>query len=119
MQATHLFELEKRLVDPSVRKSPKELEALLAPDFAEFGCSGKVWTRDTIVKALISGTSSCVDLEDFKSIQLAEDVMLVTYKSRKKNEDGSPFASLRSSIWKRNDGRWQMIFHQGTKTDPN
>jgi len=25
---------------------------------------------------------------------------------------------LRSSIWQRIDGRWQMIFHQGTVTAP-
>jgi hypothetical protein len=24
--------------------------------------------------------------------------------------------SLRSSIWRRSEGRWQMIFHQGTSS---
>jgi hypothetical protein len=27
---------------------------------------------------------------------------------------GEQRRTLRSSIWKRIDGRWQMIFHQGT-----
>jgi hypothetical protein len=44
---------------------------------------------------------------------LAPDVVLATYRvvdeTRKQH-------TLRSSIWKLKDGRWQMVFHQGTPT---
>jgi hypothetical protein len=42
--------------------------------------------------------------------------VLVTYFSRTTDEAGSR-AALRSSIWKRDGDRWQMLFHQGTPTD--
>jgi hypothetical protein len=50
-------------------------------------------------------------LTHFKTLVLAPGVVLVTYRAGRQH--GSE-ASLRSSIWKRIDGRWQMLFHQGT-----
>ncbi len=44
---------------------------------------------------------------------LASDVLLATYQTFRHND--SKYA-LRSSIWKKNQGEWQMIFHQGTPT---
>jgi hypothetical protein len=48
-----------------------------------------------------------VTVQDFATRELAPDVVLVTYKTA---------SALRSSIWKRIGGKWQMIFHQGTGT---
>jgi hypothetical protein len=115
MDAELLFDLEKKLLDPSVRLNRDELERLLSPNFLEFGCSGRVWDRNGIVQALVSGPSNPVEAFDFQSRELAPDVVLVTYKTKKTNADGSPYASLRSSIWKLVEDEWQMIFHQGTK----
>ncbi len=54
-------------------------------------------------------------LTDFKTLVLAPDVVLVTYRAvRQLGHEASPITSLRSSIWQRIDGRWQMRFHQGT-----
>nr|WP_242947776.1 hypothetical protein [Desulfosporosinus lacus] len=48
---------------------------------------------------------------------LAPDVVLATYRAVKSNESREEMRnSLRSSIWKFLDGRWQMVFHQGTRT---
>ena len=39
------------------------------------------------------------------------------YKVIKLNEkDENKRSSIRSSIWKLHDGKWKMIFHQGTNT---
>jgi hypothetical protein len=41
----------------------------------------------------------------------------VTYRViRQGTADEPPIYSLRSSIWKLIDDRWQMVFHQGTLT---
>jgi hypothetical protein len=54
-------------------------------------------------------------LTHFKTLVLAPGVVLVTYRAgREHGSEASSEASLRSSIWKRIDGRWQMLFHQGT-----
>ena len=52
-------------------------------------------------------------LYNYEIYPLAEDVVLSTYfivdTTRNRN-------TLRSSIWKLIDGRWQLYFHQGTIT---
>jgi hypothetical protein len=45
------MELEELLLAPDVRKS-KRLVELLADDFAEFGSSGRVYTKDDLVAVL-------------------------------------------------------------------
>ena len=55
-------------------------------------------------------------LSDFEAKSLASGVILATYRAVKHESDGRRSYSLRSSIWKLIDGRWQMIFHQGTPT---
>jgi hypothetical protein len=46
---------------------------------------------------------------------LAPGVVLVTYNAVRQDESEEQLAySLRSSIWRLSEGRWQMIFHQGT-----
>jgi hypothetical protein len=43
---------ELRLYEPGVRGAPGELEALLHPDFVEFGPLGLRWDRREIIAAL-------------------------------------------------------------------
>lgn len=50
-------------------------------------------------------------LSDFEVHPLSKDVALTTYQIF--NEMNNQH-SLRSSIWKFREGRWQMYFHQGT-----
>lgn len=114
-----LFELETSLHKKQIRNCI-DASALLADDFVEFGSSGKVWDKPSIVASMRMETpAERITVEDFAARELAPDVVLVTYISRrgKKPAGGPPaFSALRSSIWKRVDGKWQMIFHQGTKT---
>ena len=56
-------------------------------------------------------------LTDLSVRSLAADVTLVTYRPvGRESASGNDWHSLRSSVWKLTDGRWQMIFHQGTPT---
>jgi hypothetical protein len=58
-----------------------------------------------------------MEMLDFQIKQLAADVVLATYKVVKHGETREAKKySLRSSIWKINDDKWQMVFHQGTPT---
>src|SRR4051794_40263932 len=102
MIKTHVtFDLERKLLEPSIRQNRAELESLLALDFFEFGCSGRVWDRESTVKALVSSPSTPVEAFDFNATDLSVDVVLVTYKTKRTNPDGSVYGSLRSSIWRR------------------
>ena len=83
----------------------------------EFGSSGRVYRREQIIEMLRQEPPVQRSLTHFKTVVLAPDVVLVTYRAvRRSGSEASPEASLRSSIWKRSNGRWQMLFHQGTVT---
>ncbi|MBB3136440.1 hypothetical protein FHS26_004195 [Rhizobium pisi] len=112
----HLKELEEKLFEPSVRASREMLTALLSRDFREIGSSGRLYTFDVVVSALLAekrtGTSRG---EHFETQRLAERVALLTYRAIYTDADGSERRTLRSSIWRlEEDGHWRMLFHQGT-----
>jgi hypothetical protein len=112
--------LEEELFKQSVRGSPKAVSQLLADNFVEFGRSGGVYHKEEVIRSLSSEDPGAVEAliaSDFDLISLAEGVVLLTYRSRSQGVDGEEVHSLRSSIWKFNDGRWQMVFHQGTPTN--
>lgn len=50
--AQELQRLEERLLDPKVRRDPKEVSALLAEEFKEIGASGRRYTRGEILALL-------------------------------------------------------------------
>lgn len=107
--AQDLRALEARLMDPAVRRAPSEVDGLLADDFVEFGRSGRVYDKPTVIEALQRdpGFDAPRTIMDFEARALSPSVMLVTYRVR---ETGT----LRSSIWRSNGEHWQMVFHQGT-----
>lgn len=111
--AAELQELEELLLAPDVRKS-KRLVELLADEFVEFGSSGRVYTRDDLVAVLQAESPVVQTTSDFRVTVLAPDVALLTYKIRRHSQP--PADTLRSSVWRRSGGRWQMVFHQATVT---
>jgi hypothetical protein len=114
----HIRELEERLLQPEVRRSRENLEELLTDDFAEFASDGAAYTKAQVIDALQSELPSQRSLIDFRLVALAEDVVLSTYRSTRRGDAlREPVESLRSSIWKRRNARWQMIFHQGTRSE--
>jgi hypothetical protein len=114
-QEAHLQELEERLLHPAVRHSAETVDNLLADNFIEFGSSGRIYNKQQVIESLQQESPTRRELADFKALVLAEGVVVVTFRVVEEGE--RPIHSLRSSIWKWMDGRWQMVFHQGTLTD--
>ncbi len=111
----HLRQLEERLLQPNVRKSAEEVSELLANEFIEFGSSGQIFDKRHIIASLQMEPTVRRYLVDFNTSALAPGLVLVTYRAVRQGGTGEPpIYSLRSSIWKLIDGRWQMVFHQGT-----
>ncbi len=52
-------------------------------------------------------------LSNFEIYPISDDTVLATYRVRDETRMQN---TLRSSIWKLIEGRWQMFFHQGTLT---
>jgi hypothetical protein len=115
----HILALEQSLLDPRFRHSPTELEQLLADDFREYGSSGSTYSKRDVITRLQYESPQLMSLADFHLLHLASDVVLATYRvARQAPPVAGPSHSLRSSIWKLNLDKWQLLFHQGTQCAP-
>ena len=111
----HLRALEEELLQPAVRKTASRVDALLGEDFIEFGSSGRVFDKHDIIDILRSESPARRSLTDFRALPLGPGVVLTTYRATNYGASGEqPIHSLRSSVWRLLDGRWQIVFHQGT-----
>lgn len=103
---------ELRLLDPEVRADVPAVTALLHPDFEEYGASGRVWDRASIVAALSGDPGVSGTADDVRATRLADEVVLVTYRVAGER------TTLRSSVWVLDGGEWRIRFHQGTPAAP-
>ncbi|MNH88279.1 hypothetical protein D3C73_407820 [compost metagenome] len=112
----HLHGLEVALQTKEVRSSRARLLEILAPDFREFGRSGRSYGLAEILAGLTTEvTVAKTAIEDFTISLLSEEILLATYRGIRFNDDGIELRTNRSSIWRlEKDGRWRMVFHQGT-----
>ncbi|MEC4725872.1 nuclear transport factor 2 family protein [Shewanella sp. D64] len=113
-----LIELELYLLKSEVRTSAKELASLIHDDFLEFGGSGTRFGKQEILSQLPLVRSPEYCATDFELRMLAPDLAQLLYRATmiKPNEFITRY-SLRSSLWKEEEGRWQLIFHQGTSCE--
>ena len=107
--------LENELLQPEVRKSKERLNELIGDNFMEIGASGKNYNKQDILNKLPQQAENKLALKDFNAIEISPDTILATYQVEKESEDkkGKTISS-RSSIWQNKDGKWKIIFHQGT-----
>lgn len=110
---THLLaSLEETLWRAETRFDRARMDATFAPDFVEFGRSGRRYTREDL---LPDGETNPIDatLHELTVTGITDTVALVTYISQLRHPDGTEWAN-RSSLWHLASGRWQLRFHQGT-----
>jgi len=101
-------DLEKKLLSNRIRHSENDLNELIDEDFIEIGKSGKVYDKATAIQALVSTPNESLNkFPDLIVNQLSSDTVLVTYKT----EDGGV---ARSSIWRSDNSKWKIIFHQAS-----
>lgn len=107
----HLQALEESHTRLEVRKSTEQLDDILADAFFEIGSSGYMYDKQECLETGV--VLADMTIYQYEIYPLADDVTLATYflvdTTRNRN-------TLRSSIWKRIDGKWQLYFHQGTIT---
>ena len=116
VEAKHFRHLEVQMLQHAVRCSPHKVGNLLADEFVEFGSSGRTFDKRETVEILKHERPLERTVANFRARRLASGVVLVTYDLLSTEQR---VHSLRSSIWKRIDGRWQMVFHQGTPAAPD
>ena len=119
-QADHdlLKSLEEDLWRHSTRFDESRMEKIFAPDYFEFGRSGRVYSRDQMFGVPSKPLEARLPLQDFRARLLARDVAHITYNSAVKCGDVCLYGR-RSSIWTRESIGWVLRFHQGTPFEPD
>lgn len=111
-----LSALEAELHHPGTLCTRQRLEQLLHPEFNEVGRSGRPYTRQFVIDALLGNSLNRNVLpSDHALSKLAEGCMLLTYRTVQLAGDGAhEFPALRMSIWVSTNAGWQLRYHQGT-----
>lgn len=112
---SEFLSLERLLLEDEVRHSIRHLERLLHDDFREFGSSGRVYDKSMMIDMMMRedrGGQPDVVIREFRVTSVVPDATLVTYRTV-----GASGQVRRSSIWVQQEGRWRLIFHQGTKLE--
>ena len=114
MNEAEILNLEQRLLSEEVRGSADRIAELLADGCIEYCSSGRIY-RYTRGDTFGHGKRRNWEIVDFEARELAAGVVVASYRLVKHDEPNDDMrVSLRSSIWKVEDGKWKMIFHQGT-----
>lgn len=114
--ANEIRTLEEQLLQTRFRHNRQAVAELLAEDFREFGSSGRAWNRQQILDHLETEPPFEATLQDFQTTEVAPGAVLATYRLTIDRSDAKTVESLRSSLWINGEGRWQILFHQGTIT---
>ncbi len=109
-----IYELEKSLLTTEVRMSVEKLDDLIADDFIEYGSSGLIYDKKIILERLPQGNSPSYTLSNFEFIPLSENIVQTRFKTDRINLDKTNMTSLHTSLWRKDNDKWQMFFHQGT-----
>jgi len=106
--------LEEHLARSSSENSEQDVSELIADKFIEYGSSGRVYNKTQVLEGILGREPVKIDFPNFKVKSLAPDILLTTFQAVLYESDERKIYSLRSSIWKLTEGKWQIIFHQGT-----
>ena len=103
---------------PELGTERADYEKMTAGDFWEIGASGQRYSREHVFEVREARRHHPVDESDWESgdlhcRELAPDLYLLTYTLRQ-----GARLTRRSTIWRRVDGDWQVVFHQGTVVVP-
>ncbi|WP_342595765.1 DUF4440 domain-containing protein [Salinicola lusitanus] len=120
---TVLAERERRLHQPTVRRSPMAICRYLHPDFYEVGRSGQHYTRDDVLKSACEEQASLdirIHAEGDYCLRLSAESALLFYRSANLRADGSCERwARRCSLWWLTPHGWQLRFHQGAPIGPS
>lgn len=108
---------ERELASAQTRKQSAALEHLLDPQLIFVAFNGMVFTKEQLVSKLQYIDVSQYDMENFKVRKLGSEAALLTYDLRVKASVAGhdlPAKEYASSVWMRDGGGWQLVFHQET-----
>src|SRR5947209_14189721 len=109
-----LRELEIKVMTAAGQRRAADISELVADNFFEIGRSGTTYTKAEVLAAIEVAPLRKFTLEDFKVVASGEDWALVSYRADERTASYASTAALRSTLWVERNGKWQIVFHQGT-----
>ena len=109
-----LRELEIEVMTAAGERRTADLREYIADDFYEIGSSSRTYDKAEVLAAIATAPLRRFQVEDFKVTASGTDWALVSYQALEKSDTGST-SSWRSSLWVKREGKWQIVFQQGTK----
>jgi hypothetical protein len=98
---------------PEFGTTRAEVESMVDDDFWEVGASGRRYTRNFVLEVLESRARTpeedLWETSDFRCQELAAGLYLLTYTLRQGER-----VTRRTTIWRRSEDDWKIVFHQGT-----
>jgi ketosteroid isomerase-like protein len=113
-----LLQIEKEWSDALVQRDTTKLDQILADEFEGVIPTGEVWTKETALMLVKTGTLALtsVELADMK-VRVYGDTAVVTgrglYKGKYKGGDISSDERW-SDVFVKKNGRWQCVASQST-----
>lgn len=109
-----LINLEPIFHHQELGTSKEILENMISDDYWEVGASGKVYTKkfiiDTLIERYSKSYSEDLEMINFRCQKIENNSFFVTYKLiQNKNR-----YTNRVTIWKKVNGYWKALYHQGT-----
>jgi hypothetical protein len=107
-----VIDRELALLSFPVRRSARQVDELLDPEFREIGASGRLWTRAEMMSALageLTEEAGAIEATEMAGVVVAPELVLLTYVSDRRGRQ-----VRRSSLWRRSAGSWRLLHHQGT-----
>src|SRR3954447_11710805 len=96
---TELLELEHAMWRTETRYDPTFQERHFAPDFVEFGRSGRVYSRAQVIAS--DPQPIHADLSNFRLRELGPGIVQITYDSAVPTSEHTREFAHRSSLWSR------------------
>ena len=113
----HLISREMALYAAYKRHEMSAIDALLADDFHEIGSSGRFYSKPEVLAAMKGIRVIDYSFERFGVLPVDGNHAIVTYiLAINRIENGQPRLNraFRSSLWRKQDGEWRIVFHQAT-----
>jgi hypothetical protein len=104
---------EELLLDNIVRIDAKKISELIDASYTEFteiGTQAKWRPGDPFE---VQNGVLYIDSSTVKLVDLSDDCKLLLFVSAKVNKNSRQKANC-SSVWRKNDGKWKLAFHQRT-----
>jgi hypothetical protein len=108
-----LKKLEPIFHHPEPGMTRKDFEMMTAESFYEVGASGRIYSReyvlDVLEERLKNPQEDKWETENFHCLEIAKRNYLLTYKLIQGKR-----ITRRSTIWRKDNGNWKIVYHQGT-----